>query len=60
MKQCVLCAKEYDETIEPESVYAEAGDWLAGEVWKDQGELCHQCLENRARLVMMYCPEYNR
>ncbi len=26
-----------------------------GEVWEDKGELCPLCLENRARLVMMYC-----
>ena len=41
------------------SQYAEAGEWLAGEVWQDAGELCPLCLENRARLVMMYCHEFN-
>lgn len=58
MKVCSLCQKEYDETAPP-SLYAEAGEWLAGEVWKDAGELCPLCLENRARLVMMYHSEYN-
>lgn len=58
MKSCVLCQKEYDDTAAPVSVYAEAGEWLAEEVWKDQGELCPLCLESRAQLVMMYCPEY--
>lgn len=58
MKTCLLCNKEYDEAAE-HSLYAEAGEWLAGEVWKDAGELCPLCLENRARLVMMYYSEYN-
>ena len=58
MKTCSLCHKEFDETASP-SLYAEAGEWLAGEVWKDAGELCPLCLENRARLVMMYHSEYN-
>lgn len=58
MKCCTMCKKEYDENAE-KSGYAEAGEWLAGEVWKDAGELCPLCLENRARLVMMYYSEYN-
>lgn len=58
MKTCSLCNREYDED-QPRSEYAQAGEWLAGEVWQDAGELCPQCLENRARLVMMYCHEYN-
>lgn len=58
MKICTLCKNEYDETVE-RSEYAEAGEWLAGEVWQDAGQLCHICLENRARLVMMYDNEYN-
>jgi hypothetical protein len=53
-----MCRKEYDEQA-PRSEYAEAGEWLAGEVWQDAGELCPLCLENRARLVMMYHHEYN-
>lgn len=58
MKCCSICTGEFDESAE-RSAYAEAGEWLAGEVWDDAGELCPSCLENRARLVMMYCPEYN-
>lgn len=58
MKICTLCGREYDEGT-AHSLYAEAGEWLAGEVWKDGGELCQLCLENRARLVMMYHSEYN-
>jgi hypothetical protein len=54
-----MCGKEYDE-LAARSEYAEAGEWLAGEVWKDSGELCHLCLENRTRLVMMYGHEHNR
>jgi hypothetical protein len=58
MKNCTLCGKEYDETA-VRSMYAEAGEWLAGEVWQDSGELCQLCLENRANLVMMYGHEIN-
>jgi hypothetical protein len=58
MKSCKLCAREFDE-LAKHSLYAEAGEWLAGEVWNDAGELCQLCLENRARLVMMYYSEYN-
>lgn len=58
MKKCVLCGKEFDEAA-ARSLYAEAGEWLAGEVWRDAGELCPLCLENRARLVMMYGHEIN-
>jgi hypothetical protein len=58
MKNCTICGKEFDETAE-RSEYAQAGEWLAGEVWNDAGELCPLCLENRARLVMMYHSEYN-
>lgn len=58
MKTCSMCSREYDGTA-PTSLYAEAGEWLAGEVWQDAGELCPLCLENRARLVMMYYHEYN-
>ena len=58
MKVCSICKQDFDETGE-RSEYAQAGEWLAGEVWQDAGELCSQCLENRARLVMMYCPDYN-
>ena len=58
MKTCTMCKKEYDENV-THSEYAEAGEWLAGEVWQDAGELCPLCLENRARLVMMYGHEIN-
>jgi hypothetical protein len=58
MKICTMCKKEYDEN-EEKSEYAEAGEWLAGEVWQDAGKLCPLCLENRTRLVMMYHHEYN-
>lgn len=58
MKQCTMCKTEFDERVD-RSLYAEAGEWLANEVWDDAGQLCPQCLENRARLVMMYHHEYN-
>lgn len=53
-----MCKKEYDENA-AQSQYAEAGEWLAGVVWNDSGKLCNTCLENRARLVMMYDPQFN-
>jgi hypothetical protein len=58
MKICTICNNEYDEN-EPRSLYGEAGEWLAQEVWEDSGELCQSCLENRARLTMMYYHEMN-
>jgi hypothetical protein len=58
MKTCSICKNEFDEN-EERSLYGEAGEWLAGELWKDAGELCQTCLENRARLSMMYCHEMN-
>lgn len=58
MKICTLCGKEYDEDAVP-SLYAEAGEWLAAEVWQDAGKLCPLCLESRATLVMMYGHEIN-
>jgi len=59
MKTCSICKNEFDENA-PASLYSEAGEWLAEELWKDAGELCQSCLENRARLSMMYCHEMNR
>ena len=58
MKQCGVCGKEIDSDAF-RSVFVEAGEWLAEEVWKDEGDLCPQCLESRARLAMMYLHEYN-
>lgn len=47
-------------SVEEESEFARAGEWLAEDVWKDKGSLCVRCLENRGRLAMMYLHEYNR
>lgn len=58
MKKCSICNTDFSEAITG-SVFVEAGEWLAEEVWRDTGELCPQCLENRARLAMMYCHELN-
>lgn len=52
-KTCAICGKGFDEP-EDRSVFIEAGEWLSEEFWKDSGELCRQCLENRAKLAMMY------
>ena len=60
MKLCSICRAEYDENAEISSVFHEAGEWLAEEVWKDGGELCPQCLENRAHLAMMYAHDCNQ
>ena len=57
MIQCSICSKEFDETAPQETVFHEAGAWLAEEVWQDAGAICPQCLDNRARLAMMYCLE---
>ncbi len=58
MKRCGICKNEFAETA-AKSAYAEAGEWLAGEVWEDAGQLCPQCLESRARLAMMYLHDKN-
>jgi DNA-directed RNA polymerase subunit RPC12/RpoP len=59
VKHCTICGKEFDETQPADSVFLEAGAWLAEEIWKDSGEICPQCLENRARLAMMYAHDCN-
>ena len=58
MKTCTICGEEF-EPAEVLSEFAQAGAWLAEEVWRDAGELCPRCLENRGMLAMMYCHEYN-
>lgn len=50
---CTVCRKEFIPG-DPGSVFEEAGEWLAAELWDDAGRLCPQCLENRAKLAMMY------
>ncbi|MCL2760088.1 MAG: hypothetical protein FWD70_00350 [Desulfuromonadales bacterium] len=59
MAICKVCGKSITED-HGSSVFKEAGEWLAEEVWEDEGELCEECLENRAKLAMMYLHEYNR
>lgn len=56
---CSICRREFSLSDQVPSVFAEAGEWLAEEVWKDAGQLCPRCLENRARLAMMYLHEHN-
>jgi hypothetical protein len=58
MPNCVVCTREY-AAEEALSLYAEAGEWLAGEFWADGGRLCPSCLESRAKLAMMYCHDCN-
>jgi hypothetical protein len=52
-KTCSICGVEYGEQVTA-TILSEAGEWLSEEFWKDSGDLCHQCLENRAKLAMMY------
>lgn len=52
-KTCSICGRKYQEP-EDRTVFVEAGEWLSEEFWRDSGELCPRCLENRARLAMMY------
>lgn len=59
MKVCRICTAAFEEAAAP-SPFVEAGEWLAGEVWKDAGELCPRCLENRGKLAMMYLHECSR
>jgi hypothetical protein len=58
VKVCTVCKKEFADSAAI-SPFGEAGEWLAGEVWHDAGELCPRCLENRGRLAMMYLYEHN-
>ncbi len=57
-QECAICGCRFDPAAE-RTAFAEAGEWLAAEVWKDAGELCPRCLENRGRLAMMYLHEMN-
>lgn len=60
MKQCSICNQEYDETMPVDSIFQEAGNWLAEEIWQDGGTICPKCLENRAQLAMMYAHDCNQ
>ena len=57
-KECTLCGKVVE--AEKNSLFSAAGGWLSEDVWKDSGELCNLCLENRGRLAMMYLHDRNR
>jgi len=50
---CSICGVEYGEQPTA-TILSEAGEWLSEEFWQDAGQLCQQCLENRAKLAMMY------
>lgn len=52
-KICAVCGMKFIPG-EKRSLYEEAGEWLAAEFWNDAGALCPQCLDNRAKLAMMY------
>jgi hypothetical protein len=49
-----MCLKEFD----PEQILTDpaqlAGQMLAKEDYRDEGELCPDCLASRGRLAMMY------
>jgi hypothetical protein len=57
-RECAICGGRFDPAAH-RTAFAEAGEWLAEEVWHDAGELCPRCLENRGRLAMMYLHEHN-
>jgi len=57
-KKCSLCGKLI-VIAEKRSLFAHAGEWLAEDVWKDSGEMCDLCLENRGRLALMYMRDKN-
>lgn len=52
-KTCTVCGNDFTPG-QVRSPYEEAGEWLATELWNDAGLLCPQCLDNRAKLAMMY------
>ena len=56
---CTICGCRFDPAA-GRTAFAEAGEWLAGEVWQDAGELCARCLESRGKLAMMYLHECSR
>jgi hypothetical protein len=58
-KFCTLCGEPVDNP-DANSLFVQAGEWLAEEHWKDSGALCSICLESRGRLAMMYLHEMNR
>lgn len=57
-KICSLCGEDFSPMAE-KTLFEEAGEWLAEDFWKDAGDLCSRCLENRGRLAMMYLHERN-
>lgn len=57
MKECSVCKKAFDpETVSDEPA-VQAGEFLARQLWDDEGTLCPRCLANRGVLGMMYCRE---
>lgn len=52
-KICTVCRQEFVPAATG-TLFEEAGEWLSAEFWEDAGTLCPRCLENRARLAMMY------
>jgi hypothetical protein len=52
-RSCSICGAEFQEE-NTDNVFTEAGEWLSEEIWQEKGQLCRQCLENRAKLAMMY------
>ncbi|WP_298273114.1 hypothetical protein [Geobacter sp.] len=52
-KICGVCGAAFTPGT-PCTPLEEAGEWLSAEFWADAGRLCPPCLENRARLALMY------
>lgn len=57
-KECRICGRAVSPD-EHGSLFADAGAWLAEDIWKDSGELCSTCLESRGLLAMMYLRDKN-
>ena len=54
MKECRLCHKSFDPTLQPSEPDQLAGQHLAENDYGDAGQLCLECLASRGRLAMMY------
>jgi len=57
MKRCSVCDREFDPQAPLADPAAEAGAFMARELFADAGALCPSCLASRGMLGLMYCRE---
>jgi hypothetical protein len=57
MKRCTICDGVFDPAAPIADPAAEAGVFMARELYADADQLCPRCLANRGVLGMMYCRE---